>query len=346
MSDLSWLNPTPHAIAVYASRPLSPVATQHSLPSGRYSLLGPDFHRLDRASFAWRTHSITSWRLDPCCGSTVWWKNDAEQHPFVGTCLPGSADMSTTVRRDHVVDLVVGNWRPFAVHLDFVMVADRSTLRWTTVQEVTASAFPVVSVELQIEVLMPPFMADPVISLLRRCAGTKEDGSEADYRYPSLNMRDHGGPPSTGKQPPTLIGPLATIRRPGLTLMMARTWNPGMTCQICRPCTHTSLDKRGMIKCRLWPPLRTQVGHYARAEKCQEATYAVRQVSAAFGSCLAIAVPRQAHCKPRAFARFARAARPCPVIPTNRRPSYNPLIRPASISSRLKRRASAPRLQR
>src|SRR5262249_24612332 len=65
MSDLSWLNPTAHAIAVYASQPLSPAATQHSLPSGRYSLLGPDFHRLDRASFAWRTHSITSsarWR--------------------------------------------------------------------------------------------------------------------------------------------------------------------------------------------------------------------------------------------------------------------------------------------
>src|SRR4051794_17807877 len=60
MSDLSWLNPTPHAIAVYASQPLSPVATQHSLPSGRYSLLGPDFHRLDRTSFAWRTHSSTS----------------------------------------------------------------------------------------------------------------------------------------------------------------------------------------------------------------------------------------------------------------------------------------------
>jgi len=42
---------------VYASQPLSPLATQHSLPSGRYSLLGPDFHRLDRTSFAWRTHS-------------------------------------------------------------------------------------------------------------------------------------------------------------------------------------------------------------------------------------------------------------------------------------------------
>src|ERR1700758_2782199 len=36
MSNLSWLNPTPHAIAVYASQPLSPVATQHSLPSGPY----------------------------------------------------------------------------------------------------------------------------------------------------------------------------------------------------------------------------------------------------------------------------------------------------------------------
>src|SRR5947209_20397619 len=50
MSDLSRLNPTPHAIAVYASQPLSPVATQHSLPSGRYPLLGPDLHRLDRTS--------------------------------------------------------------------------------------------------------------------------------------------------------------------------------------------------------------------------------------------------------------------------------------------------------
>src|SRR5437660_11677801 len=60
MSDLTRLNPTPHAIAVYASQPLSPVATQHSLPSRRYSLLGPDFHRLDRTSFAWRTYSITS----------------------------------------------------------------------------------------------------------------------------------------------------------------------------------------------------------------------------------------------------------------------------------------------
>src|SRR5512144_2631596 len=71
MSDLSWLNPTPHAIAVYASQPLSPVATQHSLPSGRYSLLGPVFHRLDRTSFAWRTHSITSSARSSSVGGTV-----------------------------------------------------------------------------------------------------------------------------------------------------------------------------------------------------------------------------------------------------------------------------------
>ena len=51
----SRLNSPPHAIAVYASRRSSPSAPQHSLPSARYGLLGPDFHRLDRASFAWRT---------------------------------------------------------------------------------------------------------------------------------------------------------------------------------------------------------------------------------------------------------------------------------------------------
>src|ERR1700747_3692756 len=71
MSDLSWLNPTPHAISVYASQPLLPVATQHSLPSGRYSLLGPDFHRLDRARFAWRTHSIPSSAVASSVGDTV-----------------------------------------------------------------------------------------------------------------------------------------------------------------------------------------------------------------------------------------------------------------------------------
>jgi hypothetical protein len=56
--------------------------------------------------------------------------------------------MRTTIRRDHVVDLVIGNRRPFAVHLDLVMVADHAALLRATVHEVTASAFAVVSVEL------------------------------------------------------------------------------------------------------------------------------------------------------------------------------------------------------
>src|SRR2546427_7896587 len=72
MHDLSCPNPTPRALAVYASHPLSPVATQHSLPSGRYSLLGPDFHRLDRTSFSWRTHSnISSARPDRGSGTVM-----------------------------------------------------------------------------------------------------------------------------------------------------------------------------------------------------------------------------------------------------------------------------------
>jgi hypothetical protein len=49
---ISWLNPTPHTIAVYASPLPSPTDAQHSLAGGRYPLPAPDFHRLDRASFA------------------------------------------------------------------------------------------------------------------------------------------------------------------------------------------------------------------------------------------------------------------------------------------------------
>ena len=57
---LSRLNSPPRTIAVYASRGSSPSAPQHSLPSARYGLLGPDLHRLDPASFAWRTDSSAS----------------------------------------------------------------------------------------------------------------------------------------------------------------------------------------------------------------------------------------------------------------------------------------------
>ena len=52
---LSRLNSPPHAMAVYASPWSSPSTPQHSLTGGRCPLPRPDFHRLDRASFAWRT---------------------------------------------------------------------------------------------------------------------------------------------------------------------------------------------------------------------------------------------------------------------------------------------------
>jgi len=56
--------------------------------------------------------------------------------------------MSATIRRDHIVDPVIGNRRPFAVYLDFVMASDHAALGWATVHYVTASAFAVVSVQL------------------------------------------------------------------------------------------------------------------------------------------------------------------------------------------------------
>jgi len=45
--------------AQYASQPTVSSGTPTLATRGRYSLLGPDFHRLDRTKLAWRTHSIT-----------------------------------------------------------------------------------------------------------------------------------------------------------------------------------------------------------------------------------------------------------------------------------------------
>jgi hypothetical protein len=49
--SISWLNPTPLTLAVYASPWSSPSTPQHSLLGGRYPLPTPDFHRLELASF-------------------------------------------------------------------------------------------------------------------------------------------------------------------------------------------------------------------------------------------------------------------------------------------------------
>jgi hypothetical protein len=60
MFSISWLNPhTPHDCCV---RFVSVVAGAHAtLTTERpaTALLGPDFHRLDHASFAWRTDNLS-----------------------------------------------------------------------------------------------------------------------------------------------------------------------------------------------------------------------------------------------------------------------------------------------
>jgi hypothetical protein len=140
-------------------------------------------------------------------GSALRRKNDAEQDPFVRPYLPGSANMRTTIRRDHIVDLVIGNRRPFAVDLDLVMVADHAALRRAAVHEITAGASAVVSVQLRVKLRMPPIVADPVISFLRHRAYTQEYGHDASYRYPSPNIRDHKSSPQWDKKTPSPVPP-------------------------------------------------------------------------------------------------------------------------------------------
>src|SRR5262245_58441889 len=62
MSDLSGLNPTLHAIAVYASRPLSPEVTQHSLQAGAAPYLG-------RSSTGWIAPACLAHSLNHLVGA-------------------------------------------------------------------------------------------------------------------------------------------------------------------------------------------------------------------------------------------------------------------------------------
>jgi hypothetical protein len=62
--------------------------------------------------------------------------------------------MGATVKRDHIVDLVVGNGHPFAVNFDFVVVANHPTLGGATIHQVTAGA-AVIPFELRVIAFMP-----------------------------------------------------------------------------------------------------------------------------------------------------------------------------------------------
>src|SRR2546423_1197483 len=116
--------------------------------------------------------------------------------------LPRSAHMRATIRRNHIVDLVIWDRGPFAVHLDFVMVADHPALGRATVHEVTASALAVISVQLGVKFHMPSIVADPVISFLRPRGDTEEYGNHADYRYPPRNIRNHKNFPQWARRHP------------------------------------------------------------------------------------------------------------------------------------------------
>ena len=87
--------------------------------------------------------------------------------------------MSTTIGRDHVVNLVTGNPHPFAVHFDLVVVAHRAALGRATIHQVAARTLAVISFEIRVEALMPFIVACPVIPLLRRAAYTKRHGERS-----------------------------------------------------------------------------------------------------------------------------------------------------------------------
>src|SRR5438309_11701467 len=61
--------------------------------AGRYPLLGPDFHRLDRTSFAWRTHSITS---------------SARASSVDGTSIPSAWAVCRLMTNSNVVGCITG----------------------------------------------------------------------------------------------------------------------------------------------------------------------------------------------------------------------------------------------
>src|SRR5215510_9284919 len=124
----------------------------------------------------------------PILPSALRRQNDTEYNALVRTHLSRSADVSATIGRDHVIDLVVGNRRPNTVHFNFVVIANDATLGRPTIHQIAART-SVVSSELRVEALMPFIVARPVVSLLRRSVHTKKQVSRA------AEQRDELAPP-------------------------------------------------------------------------------------------------------------------------------------------------------
>ena len=69
--------------------------------------------------------------------------------------------MSTPIGRDHVVNLVIGNRYPFAIHFHFVVVTHHATLGRATIRQAAARTSTIISFEFQIEIMMPLIVTAP-----------------------------------------------------------------------------------------------------------------------------------------------------------------------------------------
>src|SRR5215813_7334240 len=134
----------------------------------------------------------------PILPSALRRQNDTEYNALVRTHLSRSADVSATIGRDHVIDLVVGNRRPNTVHFNFVVVANDATLGRPTIHQIAART-SVVSSELRVEALMPFIVAHPVVPFLRCRACTKKQRDHAAQQRNELasSYVDHGLLPGT-----------------------------------------------------------------------------------------------------------------------------------------------------
>src|SRR5215813_4557561 len=139
----------------------------------------------------------------PILPSALRRQNDTEYNALVRTHLSRSADVSATIGRDHVIDLVVGNRRPNTVHFNFVVIANDATLGRPTINQIAART-SVVSSELRVEALIQFIVARPVVSLLRRSVHTKKQGSRAaeqdDELAPLQLIELHSIPASEGRR--------------------------------------------------------------------------------------------------------------------------------------------------
>ena len=76
--------------------------------------------------------------------------------------------MSATIGRDRVDNLVLTDWHPSAIHFDFVVVANRTTLSWTTIGVIAARA-SVFLKQLIVKTTVKLLVADPKKSFLGSC---------------------------------------------------------------------------------------------------------------------------------------------------------------------------------